>query len=135
MTIMIIGSDPHVKPDRIDGIILRERVGAWSQKGLPRVGDFIEFSDGIVEQFSYDWGDSIQSSEGGSFYLGKGYVSFSGALNTAIPKDKVSDSGRTKLGKFWFFHHDDMTAHNGVYVNVACRIFTTELNSKERANG
>ena len=57
---------------------------------------------------------SIQTSDGGSFYLGDGYCAFSGSLYDGIPADTLTLTGETREGRVWWFHHDYHTAHNGV---------------------
>jgi len=125
----IVGADPHVQPDDRDQAILEEKISEMEELIGPRVGDFVIFSDGVAHRFSYDWDGSLQTSEGGSFYLGRGHVSFSGGLNPPIPKTKLVDTGETKIGRVWFFHHNFATAHNGVNAEVEFKVYKTELKS------
>ncbi len=110
--------------DRRDSGLFLQKLVAWNKRRGPRVGDFVNMPDGRRMRFSHDWGDDIQISKGGSFFLGLGYVSFSGGLEPAIDKAHLSDTGKTEDGSFWFFHHNYQTAHNGVDVRAACRVFT-----------
>lgn len=98
----------------------------------PRVGDYVLFPDDMprdglyeryIERISHDWGDGVQTSPGGSWYLGDGFASFSGSLNSTIPKARLEDTGETKLGSFWFFKGDYARAHNGVDVMASCRVY------------
>lgn len=128
----IIGADnPRITPDDRDAQILADRVQEWNKRAGPRVGDWLIFADGVMHRFSHDWEEhGLQTSKGGSFYLDdNGYASFSGGLNPCVPRDKVLNSGQTRLGRFWFFHHDYMTAHAAVNVELTCRVFATELYS------
>src|SRR5262245_11223582 len=82
---------PPEMDDR-DRAILAERVEALNAIDGPRVGDFVKFPGDITRRISYIWGDEseldwyrIQTSNGGSWYLGKGYVSFSGSLYVGVP--------------------------------------------------
>ena len=118
--------------DSIDDEILNARIVEWGKVSGPRVGDFCELSDGTVRRFTHDWGDSIQTtvppkghpcSGDSSFYFGNGYMSFSGSLDSAIPKSQFEMVPRMQEGSAWFFHHDWMTAHNGVYFKVPCRVY------------
>jgi len=112
--------------DERDTQILAERESAFNQHHGPRVGDFLRTQDGLL-RFTHDWDDSLQTTckqfGNGSFYLGKGYASYSGALDSAILKTKLRDTGMTELGAFWFFHHDYCTAHNGVECKFPCRVY------------
>lgn len=96
-------------------------------KGLA-IGDYVLFPTGELERFSHDWGDDIQTSPGGSFYLledGRGSLS-AGGLNPTIPASSVEQiPGVTLMGRFWFFHHAIAGAGRGVYVDCVCRVFTT----------
>jgi hypothetical protein len=95
----------------------------------PRVGDFVRFADDIVRRISYIWTDehgeafNVQTSEDGSFYLGNGYVSFSGSLHDGVKPHTLRDSGRKMLGSVWFFHHDQRMAHNGVDAEIPFRLY------------
>lgn len=109
--------------DAVDGAILHDHLTAWARRHGPRVGDFVQMPDGKARRFSHDWGDSIQVSEGGSFYLDEGAVSFSGGLEPSIPKSLLWDTLAPKNGDFWFFHHNHARAHNGVYFRAPCRQF------------
>lgn len=109
--------------DERDQGILERKTLAWEAVSGPRVGDYVVFPDGSTNRFSHDWGDSMQTSPGGSWYLGDGYASFSGALDPTISKDLLTDTGATKPGMFWFFSHDYARAHNGIGVSVLCRVY------------
>lgn len=115
--------------DEKDQAILDERKAARDQIEGPRIGDFVKFADGTYKRFTHDWGTDIQTTSGTnpgdtSFYLGRmGYASFSGSLDPALPKDKMTLTDEVKEGGFWFFHHDYHTGHNGVYFRTACRVY------------
>lgn len=117
------------KFDERDAEILAERIAAWDAVSGPRVGDFCKLLDGSLRRFTHDWGDSLQTSCAGmcagdqSFYFGKGYMSFSGSLDSAIAKDKFAPMAGTQDGGAWFFHHDWPKAHSGVTVKVPCRVY------------
>lgn len=110
--------------DDRDAAILAARVAAFDPVEGPRVGDYVHFNDGVTRQISYVWPDSVQTSDGGSFYLGKGYMSFSGGLYTAVPTETLTlVEGVTREAGAWFFHHDHWTAHNDVHVRVPVRVW------------
>jgi len=117
-------------PDEQDMDIALESWESREEIDGPRIGDFVEFSDGVVHRFSHDWGDGMQTSKEGSIYLRKdGSASFSGGLNPCIPVDTLENTGKRKPGAFWFFHHDHWCAHNGVRFTIPCRVFKTPLKS------
>jgi hypothetical protein len=106
--------------------ILNRRQLLFDKKQGPRVGDFVIFPDGTFHRFTEDWGEDIQTVAAGqgSFYLGDGYMDYSGGLDPAIPKTKLSEvSGQTRRGWCWFFHHGRAMAHNGVHTTVFCRLY------------
>jgi hypothetical protein len=84
----------------------------------PHEGDWVIFPGDIVRRISYDWGDSVQTSDtkfGSSFYLGDGgFASFSGGLYSSIPKTELELTDEVREGAFWFFHNGESRAHNGV---------------------
>ena len=126
----IIDAAPNVRINELDERLLRERVNRRESLVGPRVGDYVVFADGVTHRFSHPWDDIIQTSCGGSFYLTEfGGLSFSGGLDPGVPYSALTDTGETKMGKAWFFHNDLRTAHNAVYAEIPCRVYTTGLNS------
>jgi hypothetical protein len=110
--------------DARDAAILAARVAAFDPTEGPRVGDYVHFIDGVKRQISYEWPDGVQTSDGGSFYLGEGYMSFSGGLYTSVPTETLTlMEGTTREASAWFFHHDRWTAHNAVHVRVSVRVW------------
>lgn len=112
--------------------ILKDRVGARNQRQGPRLGDFVYMvqTDKML-RFTHDWGGDIQTTLhglSGSFYLtSSGGASYSGSLDSAIPKNKLKlISGEKPWGPFWFFRGDHARAHNGVTVQVPCRLYHYE---------
>ena len=112
-----------VRPDAKDQEILDERVNAWDKREGPRVGDYLILPSGEVHRFSHDWGDGLQHSKGGSWYLGKGYQDFSGGLEPMISKQNMKQVNELRPGQVWFFHWDHWAAHNAVFASVQCRVF------------
>lgn len=115
--------------DQRDVSIVAERMAALDAKPGPRVGDFVRFSDGTLRRISYRWTDGAgwdggcQTSDGGSYYLGNGYVSMSGSLHPAVPTEQLTPTGERRDGSVWIFHHDIRQAHNGVDVSVPFRVY------------
>jgi hypothetical protein len=118
--------------DARDAELLDERQAAWEKRGEPRVGDFVTMPDGELRRFTHDWGaeHGIQTTwkgESGSFYLsGNGYASYSGGLEPAIPFSRIKPTDEVRDGWFWFFHHNDQRAHNGVHVTLPCRVYRVD---------
>ena len=116
--------------DVIDLAILNRRIGAYTVSAGPTEGDFVDFADGVTRRISFitplDWlpeCDSVQTSKGGSFYLGNGYASFSGSLCPGVKRGTLTDKGEWRNGACWFFHHDHHRAHNGVEVSAPFRVY------------
>lgn len=110
--------------DERDKVLLAGRIKSREKIKGVRLGDFVVFPDGHRERVSHHWGDAVQTSPGGSFYLDRGgAVSFSGGLNPSIPLAKIQLTPEVAEGAFWFFHHDFWWADNGVDVVAPCRVF------------
>ena len=116
--------------DERDAAIFSERFHALQDVHGPRVGDFVRFADGRLERISHHWGDTVQTSESGSFYLGKGYCSFSGGLNPGIPTSELEYRAEHKRGSVWFFHHDEWKAGNGVSADLDFRVYEVPGNRR-----
>lgn len=115
------------KFDERDAAILAENTETWNTRPGPRVGDFVRMPDGDMRRFTYDWSDGLQTThprlQDQSFFFGRGYMSFSGSLDSSIPLERIHETNETKEGRVWFFHHNEAKAHNGVYCSVVCRVF------------
>ena len=120
--------------DERDAAIFSERFHAYQDIHGPRVGDFVRFADGRLERISHIWNDGVQTSESGSFYLGKGYCSFSGSLNPLIPSAELEYRADHKRGPVWFFHHDHWRASNGVHASMDFRVYEV-AGVRERVRG
>ena len=121
--------------DERDVAIVQARMNEMDARQDPRVGDYVRFASGELHRISYHWTDGegwdggVQTSEGGSFYLGKGYCDFSGSLHPCVPTDSLSLTDERKAGAVWIFHHDHHTAHNGVTFAPDFRVYACELNA------
>jgi hypothetical protein len=116
--------------DDRDSEILAQRVNALGLVEGPRVGDYIVFADGTERRISYvtpaEWMpevDIVQTSKGGSWYLGDGYISFSGSLYAGVKRDTLTETSEVRAGSVWFFRHDFHTAHNGVDTEMMFRVY------------
>ncbi len=113
--------------DHKDADLLAARLKARRAKKGPLVGDFVLMPDARLMRFSHDWGDDIQISTGGSYYLCKsGLAQMSGGLEPSIGKTKIICADYFYAGSFWFFHHDMSGAHQGVYFTIDCQMYHYE---------
>ena len=115
--------------------LLARRSRQREEEDRPSVGDFVVFPDpsrpgGVREErIAHDYGDdvgAVQTAPGGSFYLGDGYASFSGALNPTIPTAALTPTGEVRSGRSWFFSGDYVRADNGIDVRAPCRVYRYE---------
>lgn len=107
-----------------DDDLRAKRLVRWCARVGPRVGDFVRLPCGKLQRLAHDWGDSIQTTDHGSFYLyGCAHADMSGSLDPGFARSRFRDSGQIRDGLFWFFHHDRAGAHRGVYFTMPCRIY------------
>ena len=118
--------------DQQDLDILAARLVALDKVLGPRVGDYVEFEPGVVRRISYLWPDSVQTSDGGSYYLGDGYVSMSGSLHPGVPRENLVRTKRTRPGNVWFFHHNFPQADGGVQTSIPFRVYVYSTNPASR---
>lgn len=110
--------------DERDADLIADFMIALDEHTGPRVGDFVRFADDVLRRVSYIWPESgVQTSDEGSFYLGKGYVSFSGSLYRCVPSATLTRTDEQRLGRIWTFHHNFPQAHHGVHTSVPFRIY------------
>ena len=93
----------------------------------PRVGDFVEFANGVTERISHLW-DTLdtpgaQTSPGGSWHVSAHGASFSGSLNSIIRLDTLTDTGETREGSGWFWHHGMSGGDRGVPTMFTFRVY------------
>jgi len=113
--------------DAIDAEILRSRMEAFDKIEGPRLGDHVDFANGITARIAYIWDNSIQTTDGGAFNLGEAGISMSGTLYEGVPPDTLTATDEIRDGAVWFFHHDMWQAHNGVHTMTPLRVFTCSL--------
>jgi hypothetical protein len=108
---------------KINFTILLKRFTNYSKQCGPRVGDLLRTESGFA-RFTYDWGDSIQAGGcGKGFYLDDHGVSYSGPLDSAIPKaELIRVRGRAR-STFWFFRGNQWAADNAIYINLPVRVY------------
>ncbi len=109
------------------------RMALMDSREGPRVGDFVAFPSGLVRRVSHHWRDEdgwdggVQTSDGGSFYLGDWGCSFSGSLHPAVPTESLVPTGELRSGGVWVFHDDVAGAGRGVHADAQFRVFRCEL--------
>ena len=122
--------------DETDRGILADRTAAWQTHEGPRVGDYLTLTDGRLVRFTPDGGETLQTTSptfgGGSFHLSRGgEMSYSGALDPGFEKSRLVDTQETRPGRCWFSSHDFSIAHNGVDVEVPCRVYRLFLEGEQ----
>lgn len=89
------------------------------------VGDYVMDGEKLL-RVAHDWGDSLQLTDGkfgASFYLGDGYVEFSGGLNPSILRSRFVPTTDKRMGSVWFFSQNRVEAHNGYYTKASFRVW------------
>lgn len=139
---MTTGLHGPLVADKIDKAIFMKRATARDRVPGPRVGDFIDFNDGTSRRITHVWDGEYQSDgvarlqtewHTGSFYLGDEGMSYSGGLYPGIRANLLRLVG-SRNGACWIFHHDYMTAHNGVDDEVACRVYAIDAPGTDPEN-
>jgi hypothetical protein len=114
--------------------ILKERQAAFLARTQPKRGDVIRHSDGKLSRMSHVWDDGVQTTisiNSGSFYLGDGYMEYSGGLESSIPMDKFTRTNETMPAPAWFFSNGEVKAHNGIDVMVNCPVWECDAPAPE----
>jgi len=121
------GDAMKIEFDEIDQDILGQRTALRDGIEGPRIGDYVRFATGEIERFSHDFGEVLQTSPRGSFYLsGCGNASLScGSLNPPIPASTIKLTEEKMDGAFWFFHHGSVGPHRRVNCTAPCRVYQT----------
>lgn len=133
--------------DRDQEIVVERMTELDARTGI-RVGDFLRYRDGTLARVAYVWDDSVQPASvavgrhpahwslnryapgvGGSYYLGDGYVSYSGSLHRGVSRDLLELTDATELGAVWIFHHGWSGAHRGVDTKVAFRVWSVDADA------
>lgn len=112
--------------DDRDAALLQDRMRLRAELQGPHVGDWVWMHKlKQFRRFTHNWGDGIQTTHdwgngkcdgGGGFHIFKdGTCSYSGGLDRSIPKNQITGPIGYKQGMVWFFHHDWVGAHRGVW--------------------
>jgi hypothetical protein len=106
--------------------ILNVRMKKYDRIAGPRVGDWLDTPAGSY-RIAHNWGDSVQPTitkgDSGSFYLGSGFLEYSGGLGRAIPSLRIIPTEEKRNAKIWFFSGDEARANNGVSFEISFRVF------------
>jgi hypothetical protein len=96
----------------------------------PRVGDIVVFRDGTHRRIAYVWPNGVQTGwDGGTYYLGNGYMSMSGSLHGSVPPASLVNTGRRAHATAWVFHHDIRGAGRGVDFEVTVPVWRCNLDA------
>lgn len=124
--------------DQIDHDIACRNLVKFSKIEDPREGDYVIFADDVTRRISHVYGrdwepkyQGVQTSDGGSWYFGEGYCSFSGGLYPPVPLDSLMLTNEVKLGRVWMFHHNYHTAGNGINFDIPFRVYKCSLNANK----
>lgn len=129
--------------DEHDQAILTARQTMLDKLNHPRVGDWVDFANGVSRRISHIWPhdhtrdtatkglhpkDGLQTSHDGyGYYLGEGYISFSGSLYRSVEARTLTLTEEKRNGRVWFFHHNHAQAHNGVETTIPFRVYKCNL--------
>lgn len=107
--------------------ILAERQVLLDQRQTIGVGDFVIDGHTLL-RVAHDWGEGVQLTDGrrcgGTFFLGDGFVDFSGGLAPGIKnKSRFLPTDERRLGSVWFFSRNYVTAHNGYDTHAKFRVW------------
>lgn len=119
-------------PGEKDKEILRRRAERFDARRGPKVGEWILFTDGVMERISYRWPGGFQTSDGGRFYLDDDYARYSGSLNETVPSKHIHPTDEMKRARFWFFHDDWWGADRGIDVSFPARVWEADVASDNR---
>jgi hypothetical protein len=113
------------KIDADNVAILATRQSYLDNRQSIGVGDFVT-DDEKSYRVAHHWGDSLQLTDGrygASFYLGDGYVEFSGGLNPCIDIARFEPTEERHEGAVWLFSENHTRAHNGYHTTATFRVW------------
>ena len=119
--------------------ILETRMKQYNAIPGARVGDWIREPDGRMTRATHDWNDDGETcetiqhggNENSSYYLGDGYLSYSGGLDSGIKKCWLRETAEKKDGCVWIFDHGFAGAGRGVGFVVEFRVFEVQTAYKQ----
>lgn len=120
--------DASLDPKNLE--ILRVCVQNRAQLIGPRVGDWVVHPDGKESRIThvYNCGGKWLFQDGGDacgryHIFRSGTEDYSGSLGYPLPLGQLRDTGNTKSGSVWFFHHGIAGAGRGVEFEIQERVF------------
>ena len=116
----------HPTYDEKDEAIRQIRAAQFTEPtDKPRQGEILIFPGLGQRRIAHVWPTTVQytPSQNGSFYLGDGFMSYSGSLELGISRRRLERTSDTQQAGCWFFHHDHMCAHNGVHTTIPVRVW------------
>jgi hypothetical protein len=129
-------SIPRPVMDDQDRALLAARVRLREAVQGPRAGDYVILTgdagpvrlttNGGLNGIVTTWPQWTYSDR---FYLDrKGRADHSGGNRflDSIGRAQLVDTGETKAGSFWFFHHDTLAQRGGIDVELPCRVYRVE---------
>lgn len=107
--------------------LLNSYLTEFKKDTKPRVGDYIVLPNETTQRITvlHRSSGKLQANDiQGSFYLGNGYISFSGTCGMDMYEiQTLQPTGKTKEGWVWTFSQNNRTANNAVYAALPFRIF------------
>jgi hypothetical protein len=97
----------------------------------PRVGDYIQFSDGYLTRITEVEEDHVQTGgeKHSSYHLGSNGCSYSGGLDPGININELRITKETRAGSVWFFHLNESKADNAVHYQIPFRVYIPSENA------
>lgn len=104
--------------------LIHKFLGLYEQRSGPRVGDFLQVAPDRYTRFSHAWGTVLYAgSVFDSYYLGKGYITYSGSCGRVYEKKQVTLTGQSMEGRIWTFSNNWQGAGRGIHLTVPLRVF------------
>lgn len=117
----------HREEQRKNLHIFIERRKKFNSREGARVGDYLLKPDGKYTRFTYFWECDGQMQTGGSsgnaYYLGNGYLDYSGSLNSGLNINCLEQTKELKAGQVWFFKDNRAGAGRGINFSMNFRVF------------
>lgn len=117
---------------RNNNTILKHRIKEYNKIKSIRVGDYIKEPNGILTRVTYIWkfskkdgGWHVQNGghNGGGYYLGHGYISYSGGLDHGYNINCLKKTNKLKSGYVWFFDNNISGAGRGKDFKMMFRVW------------
>ena len=103
---------------------IHEFLGLYEQRSGPRVGDFLQVMPDRYTRLTHVWGAVLYTgSLVDSYYLGKGYITYSGSCGRGYEKKQVMPTTQTMEGRIWTFSNHWQGAGRGIHLTVPLRVF------------